>query len=141
MPLLRQTEKSYILNVGSIAAYSPVPFKTIYPASKSFISVFTQGLHEELAGTGINVSLVSPGPFFSNPDASERINNVKKWSKIGVISPENIAKKTITAMLKGKKVIVPGFFTKIAIFIIWLLPKSLSVSIYKRISKRELMNR
>ncbi|MCI9245457.1 MAG: SDR family NAD(P)-dependent oxidoreductase [Alistipes sp.] len=48
LPNLRQASQAYILNVSSMAAFSPVGYKTIYPASKRYIHDFTRGLYEEL---------------------------------------------------------------------------------------------
>ncbi|MBB6330581.1 short-subunit dehydrogenase [Chryseobacterium sediminis] len=47
LPNLLRQPKAYILNVSSMAAFSPIGFKTVYPASKSFIHSFSRGLHEE----------------------------------------------------------------------------------------------
>ncbi|MFT5919814.1 MAG: short-subunit dehydrogenase, partial [Granulosicoccus sp.] len=43
LPNLLKQPKGYILNVSSIAAYSPMGFKTVYPASKAFIDHFSHG--------------------------------------------------------------------------------------------------
>ncbi len=51
----------FILNVASTAAYQPLPFMTTYGASKSFVSMFTLGLHEELRGRGVHVTALHPG--------------------------------------------------------------------------------
>lgn len=37
---LKRQEKAYILNVSSLAAFSPIAYKTVYPASKAFIHSF-----------------------------------------------------------------------------------------------------
>ena len=44
---LKMQEKAYVLNVSSMAAFSPIAFKTVYPASKAFVHSFTRGLYEE----------------------------------------------------------------------------------------------
>ena len=55
LPLLKQQEEAYILNISSLAAFSPMPFKTIYPASKSFVYSFSRGLNAELRNTNVHV--------------------------------------------------------------------------------------
>lgn len=55
VPHLIENEESYIMNISSMAAFSPIAYKTVYPASKAFISSFSLGLREELkAYRGIN---------------------------------------------------------------------------------------
>ncbi|MBD0378258.1 MAG: SDR family NAD(P)-dependent oxidoreductase, partial [Flavisolibacter sp.] len=48
IPVLRQFPKSYLLNVGSIAAYQPVPYLNMYAASKAFVLSFNRSLRYEL---------------------------------------------------------------------------------------------
>ena len=40
LPNLKRQPKSYILNISSMAALTPVGYKTVYPASKSFVYSF-----------------------------------------------------------------------------------------------------
>ncbi|ATA29722.1 oxidoreductase [Mycobacterium lepraemurium] len=51
-----------ILNVGSTAGYQLFPGQVGYAASKAFVNSYTQGLRGELAGTGVTVALLCPGP-------------------------------------------------------------------------------
>ena len=51
-----------ILNVGSTAGYHPFPGQVGYAATKAFVITYTQGLRAELAGTGVTVALLNPGP-------------------------------------------------------------------------------
>lgn len=41
VPELMEHKKSYILNIASMAAYSPIPYKTVYPASKAYVYYFS----------------------------------------------------------------------------------------------------
>src|SRR5690606_8345089 len=50
-----------ILNVSSLSAFQPVPSMTTYAATKAFVSSFTEGLHEELLGSGVHVTALCPG--------------------------------------------------------------------------------
>ncbi|OBG26885.1 oxidoreductase [Mycobacterium alsense] len=51
-----------ILNVGSTAGYHPFPGQAGYSATKAFVNTYTQGVRAELAGTGVTVALLCPGP-------------------------------------------------------------------------------
>ena len=41
LPNLQKSSKAYVLNVSSLAAFSPIGYKTVYPASKAFIHSFS----------------------------------------------------------------------------------------------------
>jgi uncharacterized protein len=51
-----------ILNVGSTAGYHPFPGQAGYAATKAFVQTYTDGVRGELAGTGVTVAMLAPGP-------------------------------------------------------------------------------
>jgi len=51
-----------ILNVGSTAGFHPFPGQSGYAATKAFVKTYTEGLRGELAGTGVTVATLHPGP-------------------------------------------------------------------------------
>src|SRR5690606_32966863 len=66
LPLLKKQPQAYILNIASTAAYQAVPLLTLYAASKSFVLSFSRGLAQELRGTNVSVTCISPGPTDTN---------------------------------------------------------------------------
>jgi hypothetical protein len=63
IPLLRKAGGGAIVNVASLAGRTPVPGAATYSASKFGLRAFSLALGEELAGSGIKVAAVSPGPI------------------------------------------------------------------------------
>jgi len=103
---LKKQEKSYILNVSSMAAFSPVAFKTVYPASKVYVHYFSRGLYEEYKKSNIFVSVVNPGPMKTNLDVTTRINKQGFFGKIGLMSPEKVAEISIKQLFKRDTLIM-----------------------------------
>jgi short-subunit dehydrogenase len=62
LPYLRARGGGAIVNVASIAGRIPVGHEAVYSATKFGLRAFTFALQEELAGSGITASAVSPGP-------------------------------------------------------------------------------
>jgi short-subunit dehydrogenase len=62
IPYLRRAGGGAIVNVASIAGRIPLPEEATYSATKFGLRAFTFALAEELQGSGITVSAVSPGP-------------------------------------------------------------------------------
>lgn len=138
LPSMMKNRRGYILNVSSMAAFTPIGFKTVYPASKRFILDFTRGLRQELSGTGISVSSLHPGPMKTNPDVTRRIEKQGRLGNIGLLSPEKVATKALDGMFKRKAVIIPGWMNKANKLLIDVIPSRLRLPIITGIISREL---
>ncbi len=120
LPNLKRQPKAYILNIGSMASFSPMPYKTVYPASKAFVYSFSRGLGAELKGTGVSVSVAHPGGMKTNAEATNSIENHHPIIRATTLSAERVAQICIRNLLNRKKLIIPGFLNKIS----WLLLKT-----------------
>ena len=63
LPLLKQSEAGYILNVGSLFSRVSLDENSVYAATKFALAGFTEGLRSELKSSGIGVGLFMPGPM------------------------------------------------------------------------------
>lgn len=63
VPGMRQRGRGLVVNISSIAGRLSVPFFGIYHASKWALEGYSMALRGELACTGVDVTLVEPGPF------------------------------------------------------------------------------
>jgi uncharacterized protein len=61
IPLLRERDDGYLLNIASLAAYFPVPMQGAYSATKAFVLNFTESLWAESRGSGVRVLAYAPG--------------------------------------------------------------------------------
>jgi uncharacterized protein len=138
IPELKKHEKSYILNVGSIAAFSPFPFKTVYPASKAFVHSFSMGLKAELSNTPVHVCVVNPGPVLTNEDVIHRINKYGYLGRMSALTPEKAASISISAMFRGHGRVLPGIMTKLNYLAFKLIPCSIRLYFMRRMVSREL---
>jgi hypothetical protein len=62
LPYLRRRGGGTVVNVASLAGRVPLPHEATYSATKFGLRAFSFALAEELAGTNIRISVVSPGP-------------------------------------------------------------------------------
>jgi len=124
IPLLKQHQQSYILNLASTAAYQAVPTLALYSASKSFVLSFTRALRYELKNTPISVTCLSPGPVDTGFAERAGLNALSKLAQTFNMKPEQVAEFAIRGMLKRKAEIIPGVTNVISAFATRLLPKS-----------------
>lgn len=134
LPNLLKQPKGYILNVSSLYAYLPIGFKTVYPASKSFIYSFSRGLNQELKDTSVSVSVVNPGPIRTNREVIERTEK-GFFGKFLILEPEVIAEKCIRQLFEKKAEIKVN---PMLCLLIKILPLWLEIPLMSRIAKREI---
>lgn len=136
IPALKKTD-SYILNISSLGSYIATPYKSVYLASKSYIFYFTRALEAELKGTSVRTCIFVPGGVRTNKNVLERIRQAGWMSQRSSISPEEVASKGIRAMFKGKRVVVPGRFSRLIFSISFIIPEGIILAITRSIFRRE----
>jgi NAD(P)-dependent dehydrogenase (short-subunit alcohol dehydrogenase family) len=97
LPLLTRS-RGAIVNVLSVAAVAAVPFSPAYSISKAAAFSWSQGLRALLAGRGIGVHVVLPGPV--DTDMSRSLDLPKA-------SPESVARAIFDGVEKGEEEIFP----------------------------------
>jgi len=138
LPKLMEQPKAYILNISSLAAFSPMPYKTVYPASKSFVRSFSRGLNAELNGTNVHVAVAHPGAMSTNEDATERIKKYKGLLKRSVLTSDEVANICIEKLVQKKEVIVPGRLNGFFAFMQRILPFEFQSGIMRRKLEKEV---
>ena len=135
LPNLMAQSQSYILNVSSMAAFSPIGYKTVYPASKTFIHSFSRGLNEELKDTNVFVSVVNPGAMKTNDEITNRIEKQGYLGRLTLLHPEKVAKYCISQLLKKDSVIMLNGFSWA---LLKLIPVWIKLPLMSKAVKREL---
>lgn len=122
LPDLKKNNPSYILNLGSIASFYPIPFKVVYSASKIFVYSFSRALREELKHCDVFTSVLCPGPVITNPYVTSRILQQGKTGKWSSLAPERVAAIAIKRMLRKRFVIIPGLLSKVNFYAEKIVP-------------------
>jgi len=78
LPLIRRSQ-GRIVNVGSLNGEVPLPFFSIYNASKAAVKQFTESLSYELKDWGVKVSMVAPAAFKTDIITYDRQSCADKW--------------------------------------------------------------
>lgn len=134
LPNLMKQRKAYILNVSSMAAFSPIGFKTVYPASKTFVHSFSRGLYEELKNTNVFVSVVNPGAMKTNEEITSRIEKQGFLGKLTLKDPEKVAKRCVRKLFKRDSVII---INRLGWLMMKLLPIWIKLPLLTKAIKKE----
>jgi short-subunit dehydrogenase len=121
LPYMIESRFGRILNVGSVYSYAPVPFQAVYAACKSFLQSFSASLRNELADTGVTVTLFCPG--ITQTEFRSRAGIAEKNKKSGMTA-EAAARLGFKATIDGKSVVIPGIENRFFILVAKLLPST-----------------
>lgn len=109
LPSMVQRGGGRVLNVASIAAFSPVPSLATYAASKAFVLSLTESLSEELKGTGVTITALCPGMTATSMlDTAQAQSAGLSIPDFMVGEVEDVAAQGYKACMKGEIICVPG---------------------------------
>lgn len=101
--------RGWLLNVSSVASFQPAPLLAVYAATKAFVTSLTEGLHEELRGTGVAVTAVCPGLTPTEFQAvSSDTKYQSKYPSWVWTSASDVASTALADVVKNRALSVPG---------------------------------
>jgi short-subunit dehydrogenase len=117
-------ESGTIINVASTAGFQPLHYMAIYAATKAFVVSFSQALSTELAGTGVGVTAVCPGPV---PTEFQSVAGIEKVRVpvAGVVDAATVAKQAIGGARRNKPLVINGRMNSVLIEVARLAPRGL----------------
>lgn len=120
-------QKRYLLNTASSGAFQPVPYMSVYCASKAFVLSFSNAIRYELRNSDVHVTTLCPGGTesdFFGPAGMEKV--VEKNARF-MMKADVVAKAGIDALLNNRAVVVPGLINKVGAITATLFPNSVVV--------------
>jgi hypothetical protein len=107
LPQMRERRSGHIINIGSIAGGFPNQGVAVYSASKSFLDAFTSGLHRELHGSGVQVSVVRAGPVQTEFFDRAALHNARGRipAERFAIQPRQVAERVYDLLHHPRKVV------------------------------------
>lgn len=135
IPGMKKLRKAYILNISSFAALSPLPYKSVYAATKTYLLFLTQALNSELKGSSISVTSVHPNGI-SSERAMEAVKNSSFIARLASLTPAQVAKISIDNMFSENVFVVPGVVNKFYYYLGCSLPHGVILKIIGKIFQK-----
>jgi short-subunit dehydrogenase len=130
-----------VLNMASIAAHQPLPSMATYAATKAFVVAFSEAVHAELAGTGVSVTTVCPGPTRTDFGRRAGLGSAEGQApELAFMTAPDVAAAAIEAMVAGRRSVTPGLANKALGLGGRLVPRSLLLPLASRVGARRLMD-
>ena len=112
LPGMQARRSGSIINISSIAGFQPLPYLSVYAASKAFVLSFTEAIWAENRETGVHCLALCPGPteteFFANAQMPSQLANKNNPTSI---SAEEVVENALVALDKKESTVVTGGLT------------------------------
>ena len=131
------TVRGRILNVASTAAFQPGPHMAVYYATKAFVLSFSEALAEELAPRGVHVSTLCPGPVPTEFQKRAGLEGTVMSNNPLMVEANVVASEAYEGLMKGKRLIIPGWGNKIGVQSQRLAPRRLVIKIAAALQKKK----
>ncbi|MFV9634691.1 SDR family NAD(P)-dependent oxidoreductase [Mycobacterium neumannii] len=116
-----------ILNVGSTAGYHPFPGQSGYAGTKAFVKTYTEGVRAELAGSGVTVAMLAPGPvrteFLQAAGMDERAF-AAAFPKFMWVPSREVARIGVDALEHDRGTVIAGRQNVLATRLLQALPRA-----------------
>lgn len=134
LPGMRSRGHGGVLNVGSMAGFQPGPFMAVYYATKAYVVSFTEALAEELAGSGVRVSCLAPGPTDTGFAAEAGATDARLF-RGEVMTVDEVARIGYEGWKAGKILVVPGRRNRLRALLVRLAPRASVVKAVRRLNE------
>jgi short-subunit dehydrogenase len=121
-----------IINVSSVASFVAMGS---YSAAKAWVTVFSEGLANELAGSGVRVMALCPG--FTHTEFHQRAEmNMSKLPDALWLDADELVRDALADLDRGRVVSVPGAAYKVLVGALAVVPRGLARSVSGGIAAR-----
>lgn len=105
-----------VINVSSVVSFFPLQRNAVYSASKAFLNIFSEGVQDDIRGTGVYIQALCPG--FTHSEFHDNLPGCKNIPRPNWLwmSADDIAHISLEALGSGQVILVPGLLYK---FLAW----------------------
>lgn len=124
LPEMLASGAGRIVNIASTAAFLPGPLMAVYYASKAYVLSFGEALANELAGSGVTVTTICPGPTKSRFQATAAMEG-SKLVRGEIMGAQEVAATAYAAAVRGNRLKIVGSQNTLLIGLLRFMPRSL----------------
>lgn len=133
IPHMRGLPKGRILNVASVAGFTPGPNMAVYHATKAYVLSLSEAVAEELRGSSVTVTALCPGATATNFFDDADMHGVRLLKMSKPMNAKEVAEAGWLQARIGKRIVVPGAMNKVFAFLPRISPRGLTTRIAAQI--------
>ncbi len=111
LPGMIERKKGFVINVSSTASFQPIPYSSVYSASKAFVSFFSEALWLETKNTGVRVLNLCPG--LTKTDFGKTAKMGDFHSDRMAELPEQVVETALNALKKNVPTVISGWHNRL----------------------------
>lgn len=134
LPSMLEQRYKGIINISSTAGFQPIPYASLYSATKAFLTTFSLALEQELRAQDVAVVTVCPGRLRTTENTGTEHSGKQKWSAVSQ-SHEEVVQDSLRALENGGGLTVPGALNKFSVFAQRLIPRRLVPRLVAKMSR------
>jgi len=121
IPRMVERRRGWMLVVASTASFQPIPYNAVYAASKAFDRFFALALAAEVERFGVKITALCPGT--TETEFFDVSGGAGVFRRIGGLqSADEVARKAVLALARGRRIIVPNFKGAFGAFLVRFVP-------------------
>ncbi len=136
LPLMVNRKYGKVLNVASTAAFQPGPLMAVYYATKAYVLHFSEGIANELSGSGVTVTALCPGATESGFQAAADMQESKLVKGKKLPASKEVAEYGYKAMMQGKTVAIHGTMNYLMANSVRFTPRDLVTKIARTVQDK-----
>jgi short-subunit dehydrogenase len=125
LPGMLERNHGGIVNVSSVAGFSPSPSFATYNATKAFVTLFTEGIAIEVKGTGVRMQALCPGLTRTGFQEVAGESGVDGLPEMMWQAPEEVVDASLAGLRRNQVIVVPGVHNKIYVGGVSAVPRAL----------------
>jgi len=118
-----------VMNVASTAGFLPGPLMATYYASKAYVLHFSEAVAQEVAGRGVSVTALCPGPVDTAFQKRAGIEGSRLFKDGAAMDARTVALAGYRGMMHGKRIVIPGASNKFLTASVRLAPRRMAAFI------------
>lgn len=135
LPEIRENEGG-VLNVASVAAFTPGPGLSVYYATKAFVLSLTRALAFEERESSIRVCALCPGPVPTKFGTRAGFGQSGVIALTRPLSAKDVAHIGLAGYFGRRTVVVPGLIPRLMVMVLSLLPTRLVLPVLAKAQRQ-----
>lgn len=135
LPQIRENDGG-VLNVASVAGFTPGPGLAVYYASKAFVVSLTRALAFEERESGIKVCALCPGPVPTKFGARAGFGKSGMIALTRPLSAKDVAHIGLAGYFGRRTVVVPGWIPRLMVAVLSVMPTRFVLPVLARAQRQ-----